>query len=373
MKRSIVAFSESSDAQTALSECIAQINKEFAEPKILIYFSHPDDFIYYTEEIKKIFPSSTTIGAMNFSSFSSQGNSKTGLSILAIFSGIEVSSGLIFEISRHPRNYVTHIRKALDEISSYENTICLEFMSAGSKGEELVMDTFNQEFRDKGIRVVGGTAYESPDGKTSFVALDGVVYTNTCVFALIHNMNGKICDYRENIYKATSHIFMATDVDCENRIVYEYNDEPAAEAISKALGISKSELKSPLNMIKHPMGRLINNRLFITAVDKINDDDSISYFSRIYNCTKMALLDVDDFETVWQRTKRNVLKEIPKPSFSLAINCSLRTELFNRTGEFENFTSHLKEMLGTYIGFSSHGEQMDYIHLNQTLVLLVFE
>ena len=71
-------------------------------------------------------------------------------------------------------------------------------MSAGSKGEELVMDTFNQEFRDKGIRVVGGTAYESPDGRTSFVALNGVVYTNTCVFALIHNMNGKIFDYREN-------------------------------------------------------------------------------------------------------------------------------------------------------------------------------
>lgn len=371
MKRSIVAFSAKTDSKAAFSDCVSQINKECAEPKLLIYFSSPEPFIYFTEALKKSFPSATTIGAMSYTEFSSQGSSKDGLTILAIFSGIEVSSGIIFEIARHPRNYITHIRNALSEIPNHENTICLEFMSAGSKGEELVLDTFNHELHDTGIRVIGGTGYADPKTKATFVALDGVVYTNTCVFVFIHNTNGKIFDYRENIYKQTEHIFTATDVDCENRIVYEYDDEPAAEAISKSLGISKLEIKNTL--IQNPMGRLVDGKLFITAPDKINDDDSISYLSRIYNCTKMILLEADDFDKVWENTKNIVLKEIPKPSFTIAINCTLRNKLFELKNRYDDFTEELKNNYGTYIGFASYGEQMNLTHLNQSLLLIVFE
>ena len=371
MKRSVVAFSSNPDSKAAFFECVAQINKECAEPKLLIYFSSPEPFIYFTEALKKSFPTATTIGAMSYTEFSSQGSSKDGLTILAIFSGIEVSSGIIFEIARHPRNYITHIRKALSEMPNHENTVCLEFMSAGSKGEEIVLDTFNHELHNTGIRVVGGTSYADPKTKTTFVALDGVVYKNTCVFVLIHNTNGKIFDYRENIYKQTKHAFTATDVDCENRIVYEYDNEPAAEAISKTLGISKQEMKN--NLIQNPMGRFVDGKLFITAPDKINDDDSISYFARIYNCTKMFLLEADDFDTVWENTKKQIIQEIPKPSFTLAINCTLRAQLFELKNRFNDFTEQLKNNYGTYIGFASYGEQIDLEHLNQSMVLLVFE
>ncbi len=371
MKRSIVAFSSNTDANAALFECISQINQAYAEPKLLIYFSSPEPFIFYTEELKKSFPTATTIGAMNYVQFSSNGTAKEGLTILAIFSGIETSSGIIFEIDRHPRNYVSHIRQALHAITSFENTVCLEFMSANSKGEELVMDTFNREFKGKGINVAGGTAYADPKDGTTYVGLDGIVYKNTCVFVLIHNTNGKIFSYHENIYKQTDTVFTATDVDCEERIVYEYDNMTAAKAISEALNVSKEDIKNTFN--RHPMGRVIDGKLFITAPEKLNDDDSISYFSRIYNCTKMILLDTDNFENVWENTKQNVLKEIPKPSFTIAINCFLRTDLFLHTKQFENFMEHLKDNFGTYIGLTGFGEQMDFIHLNQTLVLLTFE
>ncbi|MCR4735520.1 MAG: hypothetical protein K5829_11005 [Treponema sp.] len=371
MNRSIVAFSDNSDESKALDECIAKIREENTEPKLLIYFSAAEPFIYFSDSLKKAFPGATTIGSMSYLSFSSEGQSKKGLSVMAIFSGIEISSGIIFEIARHPRNYITHIRKALSEISSYENTICLEFMSAGSKGEELVLDTFNHEFHDKGISVVGGTGYANPKTKETFVSLNGISYTNTCVFVLIHNQNGKIYSYRENIYKETGIEFLATDVDCENRIVYEYNDEPAADTISKAMGVTKLELKNML--IQHPMGRIIDGKLFIAAPHKIFEDDSISYFARIYNCTKMLLLEPDDFEKVWENTKKRVSNEIQKPSFTLAINCTLRTKLFDLKDKNDDFIEQLKNNYGTFLGFSGYGEQMDYIHLNQTLVLLIFE
>ena len=121
------------------------------------------------------------------------------------------------------------------------------------------------------------------------------------------------------------------------------------------------------------MGRIVGNEIFITESNKIYSDGSISYFSRVYNHTKMVLLEVSDFETVWKETADEIHKEIPSPSFSISINCFSRTKLFEKENKLYHFISMLKANYGDFIGLSGFGEQLGFIHLNQSMVIAVFE
>ena len=48
--------------------------------------------------------------------------------------------------------YKAHIKQALDKLSSFENTCCLEFVTSFGKGEELVLDTFEEVLEETGIQ-----------------------------------------------------------------------------------------------------------------------------------------------------------------------------------------------------------------------------
>ena len=371
MKRCLVTCSSTQSKETNLEHCCKEISDEGKNPILLIFFGDEDDLWYYAKYLHEAFPEAISIGSSTFINFSSVGFSHSGLSVMAIYSGIECAAGLIYEVNRHPKNYKMHIKNALSQISSLENTCCMEFTTPFSDSEELVLDTFKEAFEDKDIPLFGGSSGISDTTKQGLVALNGDIYVNTCAFVFIHNQNGKIYLFRENIFKSTPHQFIATDVECEERTVYEYDDQPAADVLAKALNVDLEGLQEILPA--HPMGRIVDNQMFITESNKVFPDGSISYFSRVYNHTKMVLLEVADFETVWKETANTIHKEILAPSFTISINCLSRTKLFEKENKLYHFISTLKSNYGDFIGLSGYGEQLNFIHLNQSMVIAVFE
>lgn len=385
MERSIVAFSSKEDSQEAFNEITEKIDSVGISPIAIIFFSDCDRFWFFSKYLHEKYTEAASIGSTTYVNFSSDNNSnnssndslssKYGVTALAIFSGIEVSFGCLFEINRHPKNYKFHITQALNALTSYENTCCLEFSTAFSMGEELILDTFNELLEPLSIPVVGASAGNlgvELEGTKTLVALNGDMYKNTCVFIFIHNLNGKIVTYRENIFIPSGINFIATDVDCEERTVYEYDNVPALQAMSNALGVDLINIESELR--NHPMGRILGNDLFISEFNKINDDGSIQYYSRIYNRTKVTILNMDEnIEKIWDETKNYIHKKCEKISFSIVINCYSRTKLFQQKKLFEKFCDKLNKNYGNFIGMSGYGEQLNNFHFNQTMVLLCFE
>lgn len=370
MERCVLALSSSSVNEEAYSEIQTQLDTNEIKPILLIVTAEVDMLWYFALKLQERYPDAVVVGSTTYINYSSEGYSHCGASVMAINSGIEVSAGLIFDVDRHPSMYKAHIKQALDKLSSHENTCCLEFVTSFGKGEELVLDTFEEVLEGSGIRVAGASAGSPSERRESFVSLGKDLFKQTCVFVFIHNLEGKIGFFRENVYKPTMHKFSASYVDCEERLVVEYNNRPAAEILAETLGVPQNELAN--HLFQHPMGRLLDGDIYITSADQIFEDGSISYFSRIYNHTKMLLLEPDDFRRVWRETFSRVEGEISKPSFSISINCFLRTMLFEEEGCFGEFVNQLRGY-GSFIGISGYGEQLDYIHLNQSMVLLVFE
>lgn len=370
MERSLVAFSSKSSKEKALKEIISQLQEKNANPILMILISDYENHWYYAEELKKAYPEATIVGSTSSMIFSSEGTSTYGLSVLAINSGIECSAGLIFDIEYRPLLYIGHIKNALANLSSYENTCCLEFCTSKCNAEELVLDTIQEGLEGKEIPVFGSSSSAGPEGKEAIISLNGVIYTKTSVFVFIHNLEGQIKFCCENLYKPSEHCFKATDVDCDERVVYEFDNKPAADILAETLNVSLEELPSAL--IEHPLGRVVDGQIFITDLDKVMPDGSISCFSRIYNHTRMVLLNLDDIEKVWQETELMVHHLQEKSSFFFCINCSMRVQLFKKNKIYDEFISRMKK-IGPFTGISGLGEQLQENHLNQVMILALFE
>ena len=373
MHKSYTAFSKNLESkEQCFSEVLEQLKQIKKNPELIFFSSYNPYFSYVSENLSKHFPESIIIGSTSCYQFNTSGDFQFGISVMAIEGGIEISSGVFTDIGKNPMMHIGQLDKALKHFKSFENMCCIEFTTAHSNGEELVLDTFSKLLKEKDISVFGGTSgyCSREDINISMVSLNGIVYQDACVFVLLKNLDGKIFTYKENIFKPTKNIFTATDVDCDNRIVYEYNEEPAAIAIAKKLETDVSDLSGMLE--GKPMGRCVDDDVYITEASKVNPDFSISYYSRIYNYTKIALMRTENIPEVFASTKRKVKANI-NSSFMLVVNCASRKNLFEKEGLTGIFMNTLKDMSPAFFGISGFGEQLNNIHLNQTMVLIAFE
>ncbi|MCR5301655.1 MAG: hypothetical protein K6E49_04380 [Lachnospiraceae bacterium] len=374
MKRCYIAQAEDKISTVAYPLILEQLteNGKLIEPVLVIFNSDNANFSWYSRMLSNSFPTATVIGETSNELYSSKGVARIGISVMAVTSGISVTSGALFNVSRFPQRSADSIRAALDGIPR-ENTVCLEFNASVGNCEELVMDTFREVMEETDIPVCGCTAApaDNPD-RQSAVSLNGIAYMDACVFVMIHNENGIVKVVKENIFRPTEHFFTSTDVDCDERRVYEFDHKSAAGVVASAMQIPEDELM--INAFFHPVGRNEDGDLNIIAVKNVEEDKSMSFFSRIYNQTRVMLLDpIEPVEDVWADTARSVHEAIPKPSFSFVINCFSRIQYFTEMGKMLEYNDSLTRDYGNYIGASGHGEQFQYKHINQTMLVLAFE
>ena len=371
MKRFCFAFTRAEKQEDAYNEVSQQLGKIKACPKLIIFTTTSDYFWFFSTNLKKQFNDATIIGSSSSENFSSLGFADTGASVMAIYSGIDVSSGILFEIHRHPRNYIIHLKRAMSHFDSYENTCCLEFMTSFSKGEELVLDTFSYEFEKKNIPVFGSSAGTTDVTKPTLVSLDGIVYQDSCVFVLIKNLNGKIHTYKENIFKKMGITIVPTDVDCDERIIYELDDKPAADTLCDVLNVSLDELPEVLK--SHPVARVLPDDLLITELGEVHKDGSIFCYSQVYNHTKLEILEVDDIHAKWAKTQKDLKGFHKKDSFMIAVNCASRVQQLKQRGLYEDFYKTLTQISSNFLGVSGFGEQLNTVNLNESMLYLIFE
>jgi len=356
----------SDNFETALNEA----TKEFVNPKLIIYFTSKGKFETFSKLLMKRFTNSIIIGCSAYKEICKDGLTNGALLVAGFEDGIECSANVIGDIDKYPVKYIQNVQDSIASLSDTENTICLEFCVGTTNSEEKVLSTINSLLNVYNIPLFGGTSADDGEFKTTYVGLNGKIYSNHCVFVLIKNLNGKIKIYKENIFKTTAHNFIATKVDLRQRIVYELDGKPCAEVLSESLKVPINKL--PDLFSTHPLGRIVGNDIFISANKNLIDNKSVSYYSRIYKNSQITLLEPDDYKKVLKTTLSTILHDFNHISFSLVINCVARTMLFESDNFADTFAKELGS-LGNYIGFASHGEQIYDYHFNQTMIIAVFE
>lgn len=352
--------------------CVNDATKQFSNPKLILYYSPADQFGEYTRLLHEKFPDSICMGATTIVSIGRDGASKTGLMAVGIESGITCSAGVLENADTYPVKYAGRVKECVKKIGSKTNSICLEFTTALKCAEESVLSTLNAVLLDYGIPVFGGSAGDDASGVVTYVALNGTVYENSSTFCLIHNESGPIHIFRENIYKpVTGHILTATKVDYVKRMVKEYDHEPATKVFARELGVPETEISKYFDT--NPMGRIIGEEMYITANCAQTQDKGMTYHARVYNNSRLVVLEPDDYREVIERTKEKIKKEVPRPSFAIMCHCLARTLLFDGDNYLQSYVKEMGEVLGDYVGFSGYGEQLGRQQFNQTMSVIVFE
>lgn len=358
-------------SKSDLKEAIAEATMGLISPKLILFFSDVEHFEGYTEKIKDKFQNSIIIGSTTFAGFCKDGAYKDTLLVMGIEDGIECYADILEEVNRYPLKYVDRVTECINKFHDISNTVCFEISTALISCEELVLSTLNSVLEKKKIPLFGGSSGDHGRAEKTMISFNGTVYNNACAFVVIKNLGGKIRLYRENIYKPTTHHFTATKVDVRNRIVYDYDNRPAAKVIAEALNTTVEGI--PKYLDSYPLGRIIGSDMYITANQMVIKNNGMSYHARIYKNSKMVLLEPDDYKKVINETIKKVKKDVPNPSLAIMINCLARSMLFEKDGYLNEFARKMSNALGDYIGFAGYGEQLGEQHFNQTMVLAVFE
>lgn len=239
-----------------------------------------------------------------------------------------------------------------------------------SNAEEKSLSVLNGVFEDDNIPIVGASSADDLSFKETFASYNGKIYSNATIVTLIHNNNGKINIYKENIYEPTKYNFVVTKANPQERKIYELDGKPIIQTYANILNVPESNISKCF--MSNPIARIIGDESFISSFKKVENDNSISLYARIYKNSYVTILKPKDPIKVLDETINKVKNEMPNISGSIVINCIFRTLLFKEKNITSEFTSRLQK-LGPFAGITSYGEQLNNKHLNQTMLLICFE
>lgn len=356
--------------------CVKEAVKDFKNPKIILFFSDEMNFCEYSKIIHEMFPDSICMGCSTYRTWNSFGTEKAVLCTLAIEDGIICSAGVINKADQTALSYADNVKNCLDEISDTENTVCVEFTVPYKRAEEYAIMALNSVILRHEIPVIGGTAANSCAdtgvSEEAYVSLNGEIYSEGCVFALIHNLNGRISLYRENIYEPlTGNEFTATKANNFTRTIITLNNKPASQVYAQELNVPVEEISK--HFFHHPLGQCIVNNTYVTAIQSRGHHGSIQCHARVHEGTNLMVMKEGDYKKITRQTMEKVKNEIKNPSLVLMFHCVARTILFEDNGYIDEYQKLLAEAFPNFIGYACLGEQFGTKNFNHTMMLAVFE
>lgn len=290
------------------------------------------------------------------------------LTVIA-FAGVEVSLGLIENVNKTPINAIPEFEAKLAEFEPGEdNSVCLEFIT---DSEEKVLSTLQASLAEYNLPLAGGSADLTPLGDKKLVIMNGKVYHNSCVYAFVKNLAGRILVCKENIYERGSEKpHFATLVDTRTKSLFQIDERPATEVYTEETGCERENIVS--NMIYAPLGRALGTDTILSASTSVDMNGVIFNGRSFYEHDSIYIMKLGDYKTIHIETLENIGASLNKVSFCLGFDSPARLELFAKESYQKSYIKSLYA-LGSFAAFVGASQQYNKHHTNQTMVYVVFE
>ena len=360
-----IGKSNKANVSEALSEALSGVN----DPSFLLVQAPYDFLEEVASTLKEKFPEVPNLGTAGISYFDSKASDKE-LVVIAFGSDAKAATGVLTGLSNAPMGDIYNLEDAIKTVSPGKNdTICIEYCT---NHEEVTVTSLNVALEQKGVELVGGTVFGTPDGKTSYVMVDSKLYEDACGYVILKNKSGKIRTYSELIYEQAKELPMhiATKVNLENKELIELDGRPAVDVYCEDTGVNRDDVIG--NVLKQPLGRVVGQACYISSMYGIGNGGSLINYKRLNENDTVRVLDLRDYREINCNTFDNIKSENSKISFIFSVNCIYRHMLFTNEGYLNEFIAGMNKV-GPHIGYVGGGEQHNKQHVNQTMVCAVFE
>lgn len=208
----------------------------------------------------------------------------------------------------------------------------------------------------------GGSAGDGMDFGKTLILHGGKVHANAAVLLQMRSR----CPVR--IFK-TDHLIPAqlrmvvTGADPARRTVHEINAEPAAPEYARILGKDPEQLTT-FTFAAHPLVVQLGDQHHVRAIQKVADNGDLVFFSAIDEGVVLTVAEAENMVTHLTR-EMQALTSPRRPDIIFACDCVLR----RMEAQQKQMTTAISNILAEnrVIGFSTYGEQVSSMHVNQTL------
>ena len=212
------------------------------------------------------------------------------------------------------------------------------------------------------VPLFGGSAGDGTRFRATYVLHEGLALQNAAVLALIRT------DCRVRVFSLdhlmpTGARMVVTGADPARRIVHTINAEPAAQEYARILGKDPAQL-TPFTFAAHPVVVRIGGKHHVRAIREVGEGGDLIFFSAIDEGVVLTLADPQDM-VAHLSGQMAQLSAHGAPVAILACDCILR----RMEAQEKQKTGAVSAILRDHgvVGFSTYGEQLNAMHVNQTM------
>ncbi|MDP5219175.1 FIST N-terminal domain-containing protein [Ruegeria sp. 2205SS24-7] len=212
------------------------------------------------------------------------------------------------------------------------------------------------------VPLFGGSSADGTDFNRTYILYDGVARSNAAALVQVRT-NCPIRVFNTDHLLPTEQRMVVTGADPARRIVHEINAEPAAREYARLLGKDPEQLDT-FTFAAHPVVVRLGGQHHVRSIQRVADNGDLVFFSAIDEGVVLTLADPRDMGEHLQ-SELDALNADGPPDIILACDCLLRkleAQQKQKTGQLSRILSENR-----VVGFSTYGEQVNSMHVNQTL------
>ncbi|MFG5381484.1 FIST N-terminal domain-containing protein [Yoonia sp. R2-816] len=266
-----------------------------------------------------------------------------------------------FEMDRIAQERVALLERSAD----MEAGFAFLMIDGLSLREDTVTASISPALRD--MPLFGASAGDGAAFQNTLVALNGQILTNGAVLNMIRSRH-RTEVFSLNHLIPTETQMVVTDADPERRIVKSINAEPAAREYARIVGKDPDQLDR-FTFASHPVVVRIGGDHHVRAIQQVNEAGELVFFSAIDEGMVLTVAEPQNM-AAHLRAKMAMLSEKTMFTDIIGCDCILRRIEAEQT----QMTRELSQVLSEYnvTGFSTYGEQIGPLHVNQTMTGVAF-
>ncbi|GIT89553.1 hypothetical protein JANAI62_09620 [Jannaschia pagri] len=212
----------------------------------------------------------------------------------------------------------------------------------------------------------GGSAGDGTAFERTCVALDGRVLSDAAIVTLVQTDHAVKVFSLDNL-RPTDTRMVVTAADPDRRIVKEINAEVAGREYARIIGKDPDQLDEFI-FAAHPVTVRLGETHHVRAIQRVNRDGELVFFSAIEEGMVLTVAEADNMVDHLDRALDRLTNGGAATGI-LACDCLLR-RVAAEQGQYGRDISDVLSRYGV-TGFSTYGEQIGPLHLNQTMTGVV--
>jgi hypothetical protein len=367
-----VAGSRAPAVHDAVCELRAALQGEFQH--VVALFSIDYDAAELAAALAEAFEGVAVSGCSTSGTIGPAGLMETGVLLIAFpREGFRVHTGLIEDVGtlgvERAGQIVREMKSRIDVRDGdtlAERMFGVMLVDGLSNAEETLVAAVHWACGD--VPLIGGSAGDGLAFREASLIHEGRVLTHSAILLMVES------DFPFRIFKTSNfeptHIkLVVTAADTGARTVHELNAEPAAREYAAAIGLLPDDL-GPFSFASYPLVVKVGGDYYCRSIRNMNPDGSLSFFCAIDEGLVFTVARPKDMLASTKRVLDEIDQSLGGIDLVLGFDCVLR----RLDAENRQIQRQMEDLYKTYgvVGFHTYGEQLNSMHLNQTLTGVAF-